>query len=113
MLTNNFDPVAIQIFSLEIRWYSLAYIVGILLGWVLIYKIVATTLRCFVQGGVVALFQLILLNTVGPCEPLGRTTIKSESFFILAAKLRLVGISFLPSVTIRSITVFAVNSSSN
>ena len=33
MLINNFDPVAIEIFSLEIRWYSLAYIVGILLGW--------------------------------------------------------------------------------
>jgi phosphatidylglycerol:prolipoprotein diacylglycerol transferase len=34
MFTNNFDPVAFQIFSLEIRWYSLAYIIGILLGWV-------------------------------------------------------------------------------
>ncbi len=38
MFINNFDPVAIQIFSLEIRWYSLAYIVGILLGWVLSKK---------------------------------------------------------------------------
>ena len=35
MFINNFDPVAIQIFSLEIRWYSLAYIIGILLGWIL------------------------------------------------------------------------------
>jgi phosphatidylglycerol---prolipoprotein diacylglyceryl transferase len=34
MFTNNFDPIAFQIFSLEIRWYSLAYIVGILLGWI-------------------------------------------------------------------------------
>jgi phosphatidylglycerol:prolipoprotein diacylglycerol transferase len=34
MFTNNFDPVAFQIFSLEIRWYSLAYIAGISLGWV-------------------------------------------------------------------------------
>ncbi|MDC1146376.1 prolipoprotein diacylglyceryl transferase [Candidatus Pelagibacter sp.] len=34
MFTNNFDPVAFQIFSLEIRWYSLAYIVGISLGWI-------------------------------------------------------------------------------
>ena len=34
MFTNNFDPVAFQIFSLEIRWYSLAYIFGISLGWV-------------------------------------------------------------------------------
>ena len=33
MFINNFDPVAIQIFSIEIRWYSLAYIIGILLGW--------------------------------------------------------------------------------
>ena len=33
MFTNNFDPVAFQIFSLEIRWYSLAYMLGILFGW--------------------------------------------------------------------------------
>ena len=39
MLINNFDPVAIEIFSFEIRWYSLAYIVGILLGWYLAKKI--------------------------------------------------------------------------
>ena len=35
MFINNFDPVAFQIFSIEIRWYSLAYIIGILLGWIL------------------------------------------------------------------------------
>ena len=34
MFINNFDPVALQILSLEIRWYSLAYIFGIILGWV-------------------------------------------------------------------------------
>jgi len=33
MFINNFDPVAFQILSLEIRWYSLAYIAGITLGW--------------------------------------------------------------------------------
>ena len=33
MFINNFDPVAFQIFSFEIRWYSLAYIFGIILGW--------------------------------------------------------------------------------
>ena len=38
MFTNNFDPVAIQIFSLEIRWYSIAYIIGILIGWYLSKK---------------------------------------------------------------------------
>ena len=39
MFINNFDPVAIQIFSFEIRWYSLAYIFGILIGWILSKKI--------------------------------------------------------------------------
>ena len=34
MFINNFDPVALQIFSFEIRWYSLAYIIGILSGWI-------------------------------------------------------------------------------
>ncbi len=34
MFINNFDPVAFQIFSIEIRWYSLAYIIGILMGWI-------------------------------------------------------------------------------
>jgi len=33
MFINNFDPVAFEILSLEIRWYSLAYIIGITLGW--------------------------------------------------------------------------------
>jgi len=39
MFINNFDPVAIQIFSVEIRWYSLAYIIGILFGWTLSKRI--------------------------------------------------------------------------
>ena len=39
MFINNFDPVAIEIFSIEIRWYSLAYILGILIGWYLSKKI--------------------------------------------------------------------------
>ena len=42
MFINNFDPVALQLFSLEIRWYSLAYIVGILIGWILSKKIFLT-----------------------------------------------------------------------
>ena len=39
MFINNFDPVALQILSFEIRWYSLAYIAGILIGWILAKKI--------------------------------------------------------------------------
>ena len=39
MFINNFDPVALEIFSLEIRWYSLAYIFGILIGWLYCKKV--------------------------------------------------------------------------
>ncbi len=39
MFINNFDPVAFSLFSLEFRWYSFAYIFGILAGWFLAKKI--------------------------------------------------------------------------
>ena len=38
MFINNFDPVAIQLFSIEIRWYSLSYILGIVIGWIVAKK---------------------------------------------------------------------------
>ena len=38
MFINNFDPVAFNFFILEIRWYSLSYIFGILFGWFYIKK---------------------------------------------------------------------------
>ena len=38
MFINNFDPVAFEILSFEIRWYSLAYIFGIIIGWSLCKK---------------------------------------------------------------------------
>jgi phosphatidylglycerol:prolipoprotein diacylglycerol transferase len=47
MFINNFDPVAFQLFSLEIRWYSLAYIIGILLGWLHCKKILRNNTRLF------------------------------------------------------------------
>tara|TARA_B100001029_G_C15017433_1_gene428289 strand:- start:568 stop:1344 length:777 start_codon:yes stop_codon:yes gene_type:complete len=34
MFINNFDPIAFQVFSIEIRWYSLAYVVGLIIGWI-------------------------------------------------------------------------------
>jgi len=34
MFINNFDPVALNFFSLEIRWYSLSYIFGIVFAWI-------------------------------------------------------------------------------
>jgi phosphatidylglycerol---prolipoprotein diacylglyceryl transferase len=39
MFINNFDPVAFQILTFEVRWYSLAYIAGIIIGWLLCKKI--------------------------------------------------------------------------
>ena len=39
MFINNFDPVAFNVLSLEIRWYSLAYLFGITIGWSLCKKI--------------------------------------------------------------------------
>ena len=39
MFINNFDPTAFQVFSLEIRWYSLAYIFGLIFGWMYCKKI--------------------------------------------------------------------------
>jgi phosphatidylglycerol:prolipoprotein diacylglycerol transferase len=41
MFINNFDPVALNFFSLEIRWYSLSYIFGILLAWIYCKKFLA------------------------------------------------------------------------
>ena len=37
MFINNFNPVAISLFNFDIRWYSLAYIFGIILGWFYLY----------------------------------------------------------------------------
>ena len=33
MMVHNFDPILVDFGIIEIRWYSLAYIFGILLGW--------------------------------------------------------------------------------
>tara|TARA_B100000401_G_scaffold171859_1_gene115035 strand:+ start:18 stop:788 length:771 start_codon:yes stop_codon:yes gene_type:complete len=34
MFINNFDPVALNLFNFEIRWYSLSYIFGIVFAWI-------------------------------------------------------------------------------
>ncbi len=39
MLINNLNPVAFEMFFLKIHWYSLAYIFGILFGWIYIKKV--------------------------------------------------------------------------
>ena len=39
MFINNFDPVAFNLFSFEIRWYSLSYIFGIIFAWIYCKKL--------------------------------------------------------------------------
>jgi len=40
MIIHNFDPVFIDFGIIQIRWYSLAYILGIFLGWLYIKKVI-------------------------------------------------------------------------
>jgi len=40
MIVHNFDPVFIDLGVFQIRWYSIAYIVGIVLGWIYAIKII-------------------------------------------------------------------------
>lgn len=45
MFINNFDPVAFSLFAFDIKWYSLSYIFGILLGWIYIRKFIITDIN--------------------------------------------------------------------
>ena len=43
MIVHNFDPILIDLGLIQIRWYSLAYIFGIILGWIYAIKIIKFT----------------------------------------------------------------------
>ena len=43
MIVHNFDPGLIDLGLFQIRWYSLAYILGIILGWIYAAKIIKIT----------------------------------------------------------------------
>ena len=45
MIVHNFDPVFIDLGLIEIRWYSIAYILGIVLGWIYANKIINTKIK--------------------------------------------------------------------
>ena len=47
MFINNFDPVAFNLFALEIRWYSLSYIFGIIFAWIYCKKILIKDKKIF------------------------------------------------------------------
>ena len=40
MILHDFDPVLIDLGFIQIRWYSIAYILGIILGWIYANKII-------------------------------------------------------------------------
>ena len=40
IMIHNFDPVFIDLGLIQIRWYSVAYIAGIILGWIYVIKII-------------------------------------------------------------------------
>lgn len=44
MIVHNFDSVFIDLGFFQIRWYSIAYIVGIILGWIYANRIIKKTL---------------------------------------------------------------------
>ena len=45
MIIHNFDPILVDLVIFQIRWYSLAYIFGIALGWVYAIKIIKLTAK--------------------------------------------------------------------
>ena len=40
MIIHNFDPVLVDLGFFQIRWYSIAYILGIVVGWIYANKII-------------------------------------------------------------------------
>tara|TARA_Y100000590_G_scaffold182733_1_gene208218 strand:- start:1078 stop:1887 length:810 start_codon:yes stop_codon:yes gene_type:complete len=43
MFIHNFDPILIDLGFLQIRWYSISYILGILIGWIYANRIIKST----------------------------------------------------------------------
>ena len=45
MIVHNFNPIFIDLGVFQIKWYSIAYIVGIILGWIYAIKIIKEITR--------------------------------------------------------------------
>ena len=68
MIIHNFDPVLIDLGIFQIRWYSLAYILGILIGWMYANKIIKLTINNqynFKQVTIVQFDNLIIYLVTG------------------------------------------------
>ena len=68
MIVHNFDPVLVDLGIFQIRWYSLAYILGIVLGWIYANKIIKLTEKNnfnFQQISAAKFDELIIYLVVG------------------------------------------------
>ena len=45
MIVHNFDPVLVDFGFFQVRWYSIAYIMGITIGWIYAGKIIKETIK--------------------------------------------------------------------
>ena len=57
MYTHNFDPVIVDLIYIQIRWYSLAYIFGILFGWWIGKKILFYRTDHFEKSSISGIFD--------------------------------------------------------
>ena len=57
MYTHNLDPVLFNLAFIELRWYSLAYIFGILIGWWYGKKIISIRLESYPHNFELKLFD--------------------------------------------------------
>ena len=57
MYTHNLDPVLFNLAFIELRWYSLAYIFGILIGWWYGKKIISIRLENYPYNFELKLFD--------------------------------------------------------
>ena len=68
MIIHNFDPILIDLGFFQVRWYSLAYILGIIIGWVYAIKIIKLTTENkynFKQFSISNLDEIIIYLIVG------------------------------------------------
>mgnify|MGYP002525094763 CR=1 FL=1 len=45
MIVHNFNPVLVDLGLFQVRWYSIAYILGIIIGWIYAIKIIKFTAK--------------------------------------------------------------------
>ena len=72
MIVHNFDPVLVDLGFFQIRWYSISYILGILLGWIyakkIIRKIHSSHNELSIKNKIFEDFPITLIVVKTPCE---------------------------------------------